>query len=319
MSALFSVNGPFDLLNAVPLAFRFIPEDATVILCFDSGRLVLGSRIDLSISAEEVDAQAGVITEAVTRNGGCDAVVLVNYCTRLMDSIGLMDTIGLCLTAAEVNVMATITVQGSQIDGTAVFTCADDPTVYPAPTVADLLPGFPLMALDRDTNARSVEPGPRADAVSARVAAFRDSGAACDAESLDRALWASASTLSDDAVARAVHAMSDVGMLDAVLIGWTAASGQDPDTAPTVEGMRARLTQDATRVERLVELSACLTDTEAAPVLSCLVVAAFASGNGALANIALARLSRTNADRHPFVIVVDGLLSRGLDPARYLP
>lgn len=311
----FRVSTTFDLLTVVPALLGFVPEDDVVTVVVKDGRACLSTRLDLNLPPKIAEEQAAFVADAVTRTDA-DMVLLVRYCTTTDDEAHIGDSIALHLSCDGVPIVADLTVRGSQIEGTAVYTHAGDATVHAAPTLADLPDGLSArVARTRDEVARSIEPGSRAATVSALVAALRAKTPAPDAATLLRVLTEPVATVSDADVAAAVHALADVDVLNRVM----TAQPVDAPTIDHVSGMRARLLADATRVERFTELAACLTDDEAAPVLSCLLVTAYAHGLGALVNITSERLQRTRTHRHPLVEWVEELAHAGSDPARTLP
>lgn len=72
-------------------------------------------------------------------------------------------------------------------------------------------------------------------------------------------------------------------------------------------------------MERLTELAACLADAEAAPVLNCLAVTAYANGMGALLNVTEDRLRRTRQPMEPMAFLMLTLAAAGISPTRGMP
>ena len=315
MSVPFRASGPFDLLRVIPAMFDFVPEDAVVVAAINGGYVAMAGRLDLAMPEDVAEQQCAAVADAVVR-ANADFVLLVRYCTTITDEAAVGDSIAMHLMGDHIPVMLNVTVTGSQIDGSAVFTVAGDPTVYPAPSASDILTMAGTgHARRRDDVERSIEPGPRADSISALVALRRTQGTpvAPNAATLwERLLTEPVSAMSDDDVADAVHALSDPMLFDRIMLA-------DPVPSPCVEGMRDRLVADASRMERLTELAACLTDAEAAPVLNCLAVTAYANGMGALLNVTEDRLRRTRQPMEPMAFLMLTLAAAGISPTRGMP
>lgn len=315
MSVPFRASGPFDLLRVIPTMFDFVPEDAVVVAAINRGVVSMAARLDLDMPEGEAEQQCAAVADAVVR-ANADFVLLVRYCTTITDEAAVGDSIAMHLMGDHIPVMLNVTVTGSQIDGSAVFTVAGDPVVYPAPSAADIVSmSVRGPVRRRDDVERSIEPGPRADSISALVALRRsqDAPVAPDAATLwERLLTEPLTAMSDTDVADAVHALSDPLVLDRVMLA-------DSVPSPSVEGMRDRLVADASRIERLTELVACLTDEVASPVLTCLAVTAYANGLGALLNVTEARLQRTRTPMEPLAHVMFALAAAGISPTQGLP
>ena len=315
MSVPFRASGPFDLLRVIPTMFDFVPEDAVVVAAINRGVVSMAARLDLDMPEGEAEQQCAAVADAVVR-ANADFVLLVRYCTTITDEAAVGDSIAMHLMGDHIPVMLNVTVTGSQIDGSAVFTVAGDPVVYPAPSAADIVSmSVRGPVRRRDDVERSIEPGPRADSISALVALRRsqDAPVAPDAATLwERLLTEPLTAMSDTDVADAVHALSDPLVLDRVMLA-------DSVPSPSVEGMRDRLVADASRIERLTELVTCLTDAEAAPVLNCLAVTAYANGMGALLNVTEDRLRRTRQPMEPMAFLMLTLAAAGISPTRGMP
>ena len=73
----FVARNPTDLVAVVPAVLGFHPQDSVVLLTFGPVGGAFHARVDLSVEAEEQEAVAGVLVDAVLANGVRRAAVLL--------------------------------------------------------------------------------------------------------------------------------------------------------------------------------------------------------------------------------------------------
>lgn len=319
MTTIIRITDPYSLLANVPVLCGFIPEDSLVCIGIKPGQDVpMAARMDLSLPDGKAETMTAQIADALAQHGATEAF-LINYFTTVADDHDqALTTLALRLFADDIAVRWIVSVHGSQRDGTAVYTVAGDMCPFPAPTVAELPKEFGNVGRTRPQLAAALEPGSRAARIGAALAEMR----AADirptredfADAIDQALSTPARPLTNRALALAIWGLSDADVCDLVMLGLRADT---PWNDRLAVGMSQRLA-DPDRVERLIELASVTPDVFAVPVLNCLLVNAYAMGQGALVNLVRTKLGESRI-RHPFVRIVCHALDNGQGPQSLLP
>lgn len=310
------LGGPGELLSAVPLLVGFRPTESLVVLVLRGPRRRLGLLIRLDLPAAPERAEVVDQVRRAVRRADGDAAVLVVYTEDPggEDGLGrlpqraLVDALG-----RTVEVDDALLVRGGRSWS---YLCRDAccPPGSPLPTqvrgaaaqlaATSVAQGRALLP-DRATLEQSVVPrrGPQererwaqhVEEASAEVARDESGGGGGAAERtvelLREALAVRADggpALPEQVAARILVGLRDVRARDRAV---TLALGADP----------------AVYLSVLVELSRCAEPEQAAPVCTVLACAAYLRGDGALANVALARA----LDAEP-ASVLAGLLVRAL-------
>ncbi|MCE0488145.1 DUF4192 domain-containing protein [Ornithinimicrobium sediminis] len=331
-----TLTSPDDILAAVPFVLGFHPTDSAVVLCLHDNRLVLTQRIDLPAPAHAHGA-AGALLPTI-RSSDAHKVILLGYESTPDSSRPVLEALAALLDQdTDITVLDRIVVRDGRwwsVDCPDPGCCPPEGTPLPAPVDASHITaefvGAGMTPLrDRDVLARSVEPGPRADAVADLVDVLlavdpdSDSG---DVDSQDELLAAWARILTPDRVPAPVSpidatlaavSLKDVTVRDG-LVAWLTPGLLPADlVSDTVRDITAHLdrvwasTCEATaatdprepegvvhrrRQARLVELCSCLPDPMATPSLTVLASLAWWRGDGATARVALDRALRADPD-----------------------
>lgn len=313
MTASISVKGVSDLLGTIPTLLGYVPTDSVVLLGVFGGRVVVTARTDAGPLTHESMGQLGHVTAAI-RRCEVDSVLLVGYHTgAASNAIPLINAVRSAFTAFGVKVEPPVYVTGDQLSGEAVYSCmCSNPACARTGTVPlpIAIPGFAVADSRNDLAAR-VEAGPRAESVGKALAALTERLSPAEAQAAVLAILESPSArLTDPELALAAHALRDPHYQAMATIGLPLNSGESG--ADDFGGAVKRITEDATRIERLTELVACLPDHQAVQCLEVLAANAYWRGDGALANIALARAKRHGLSE--FGCLVDSALEAGIPP-----
>lgn len=312
-SRSFAVRSPADLLAAVPYLLGFHPADSVVALGVADGDVVFAARADLPES-DDVDSLAAYVTSVVARQDVTGAVV-VGYGAPEPVLLAVRDA----LESADIRVYDVLHVADGRYRSAL---CTDPGCCDPGGTPFDVLSSPVAAALtydgavalpDRHALVAAVAPVGGLERVSMRRATARaddrlealwvggrDAVLGAAAEALRDALGPGAGTpgrrdggpLSDDEVAWLSVLLCDPAVRD---LAWR----QITDPRPHVELWR----EVVRRAEPyLVAAPACL-----------LAFAAWQSGDGALASVALGRALDADS-AYPLAVLLDQILRHGLPP-----
>ncbi|MBA3019690.1 DUF4192 family protein [Propionicimonas sp.] len=315
MTQVISIHTVTDILGIIPPLLGFVPDDCVVVVATREGRMVVAARLGLEETTVQMDL-AGQVT-AAARQVHADSAFIVGYHTSPnSNAIPLVNLLLDALPTFGITPHAPIYVTGDQ-NGDAVYHCmCTDPGCdaigkVPPPTRIE---GILEAAVSRQAIVERVAAGPRSAAVGEAMAHLSGRMTAEEAEAAVQSVLGcdSVDHLTNDQVALAAHALRVSHHQVRAAIGL-------PMTAKEADfgGVQQRLADDPSRVDRLIEMAACLPDNRATACLEVLAANAYWCGNGTLANIALKRIG---SRRLSWVgDLIDKAIEEGTSPANYRP
>ena len=310
MTQVLSIHTVADILGIIPPVLGYVPDDCVVVVALRDGRMVVTARLGLAAPPVQMDVVGSVVTAA--RQVQADSAFIVGYHTSPDSStIPLVNLLRDVLPVFGITAHDAIYVTGDQ-NGDAIYHCmCTDPRCdaigkVPPPTRIE---GILEAAVSRRAIVERVAAGPRAAAVGEAMAHLGGRMTAEEAEAAVQTVLGcdSVDQLTDDQVALAAHALRVIHHQVRAAIGL-------PMTAEEADfsGVRQRLAENPSRVDRLIEMAACLPGNRATPCLEVLAANAFWCGNGAVASIALERIGSRR--RSWLGELIDNAILEGISP-----
>lgn len=310
----FRVSRVPDLLALVPSLLGFTPTDSVVVCGISGTQLVVTARLDIVPPDDDAARMLAGVAQALMRARVDYAMVIAYHTGPRSNAIPLVEGIETTYPYLGIDVRPPVYVTGDQRTGEAIYCCLCGDPDCATGTVpnAHELPGLGHLGPITRTRAEvaaSLEAGPRAVAVGEALEQIAPGMSARDAAHAVEALIATPTDkLTDGDLAAAAHAIRS----NPHLLAFSTADQVADDPFSRAAALFA---SNAARVDRLAGLVACLPDGMAGECLELLAAAAYSTGDGALAHMALDR-----AQRHGYLtalgVMVRSRCENGQPPRR---
>jgi hypothetical protein len=320
------LTSPRELLAVVPYLLGFNPTNSIVTLCLSNNKLGLTQRLDLPRPQDARDVAQALLPTLVTENP--DSVILIGYEDCAGDSLPALKALSSALQSSALPIHDRLVVRDGRwrsLDCHSPSCCPPEGSLVPEPAdVPGVISEFVGQGVsphpDRESLARQVELGPQAAAVS-RVLRSRQRARskAGDCPVVPRAeLFAAwprildpeASSISPEDAALAAMSLLDIEIRDAMVAWLCPGTLELDDLSEDIQELLSGLKKGSgdTHIDpassgaqnaiqdRLIGLSAMLSDSHAGPVLTLLAAFTWWRGDGALARVALARALRCDPE-----------------------